>query len=428
MSALADPKLFDTPPEDDFDRLTELAMLLTGAPVALLSLVDETRQFFKSARGLPEPWASLRGTPISHSFCKTVVETGEQLVVPDATIHPKLRTNPAIAELGVIAYLGEPVRAPSGGIIGSFCAIDHERRVWSDRERHIIATLARSVENAIALRAATEAQKAAMDDLMRINRALSLQSVELASARNAAEKALSQQTRFLAGLSHELKTPLNGVLGGVALLETADDPDAQARCRQMIRASSRALVGCVNELIAYCRVGAGIEKPAFAAFEPRSTAAAAADAVRAIASERSLEVTVEVDAAVPSSWVSDAKRIEQILVNLLGNAVKYTSAGRIRVSVRMWGDALAFRVSDTGWGVPPEHHDGIFEPFNRGDPGLSGKTSGTGLGLAIARETAERIGGSLTLERSAPGEGSTFLLLAPQPCGIDAEKAVAATG
>ncbi len=100
-------------------------------------------------------------------------------------------------------------------------------------------------------------------------------------------------------------------------------------------------------------------------------------------------------------------------MNLLGNAVKYTPAGRVRLSASRAGAALAFRVEDTGRGVPEAHRESIFEPFNRGDPDTARSCTGTGLGLAIARETAQRMGGSLILERSAPGEGSAFLMTVP---------------
>ena len=419
-----DPQLFDTAPEPDFDRLTELAASMIGAPVALLSLVDDARQFFKSAVGLPEPWASLRGTPLSHSFCKHVVASGAALAVEDAPNHPLVRDNPAIRDLGVAAYLGEPVRLPSGAAIGSMCVIDHQPRVWTPRDRTVLQTIARSVENAIALRAATQAQRDAMNDLMAINEALSTQSAELAIARLSAENALAQQTRFFAGLSHELRTPLNGVMGGLALLEGVPDPEKQPRFRAMIRASAQALSECVEDLLTYCRLGAGIEATDAYPFDPADTVRNAGEAVRASAEQKGLTLEVLIDPATPQSWVSDGRKVEHVLVNLLGNAVKYTDAGHVRLSVRPFGAALAFRVEDSGRGVPEAHRDAIFEPFNRGDPDAARSCAGTGLGLAIARETAQRLGGSLTLERSAPGEGSAFLMIVPQ--GAAAEKAAAA--
>src|SRR5687768_18529712 len=109
LTAVTRTALLDTPPEEAFDRLTRMAARLLGAPVSLLTLVTDDRQFFKSAMGLPEPWASRRSLPLSHSFCRQVVVSGEPLVVEDSRRHPLLRGNPAVRDLGWIAYAGVPL-------------------------------------------------------------------------------------------------------------------------------------------------------------------------------------------------------------------------------------------------------------------------------------------------------------------------------
>ena len=114
MTQLLATSLLDSPPEEAFDRLTRLASRLLGAPVALVTLLGEDRVFFKSAIGLPEPWATRRGTPISYSFCRHVVATGEPLVVEDARRHPLVRGNPAVRELRWIAYAGVPLTLGGG--------------------------------------------------------------------------------------------------------------------------------------------------------------------------------------------------------------------------------------------------------------------------------------------------------------------------
>ncbi|MBV9786664.1 MAG: GAF domain-containing protein, partial [Chloroflexi bacterium] len=124
--------LLDSPPEPAYDRLTNMAVRLLNVPVALMTLVDRDRQFFKSQVGLGEPWASARETPLSHSFCQYVVAQQKQLVVADARNDAVLATNLAIPDLGVIAYAGVPLRSPDGAVIGSFCAIDTQPRVWTD--------------------------------------------------------------------------------------------------------------------------------------------------------------------------------------------------------------------------------------------------------------------------------------------------------
>src|SRR5918997_6238455 len=124
LAALRSTDLLDSLPEPSFDRLTRLAAKILRAPVALVSLVDGDRQFFKSSLGLPEPWASLRETPLSHSFCQHVVHAAAPLVIADARAHPLVRDNPAIRDLGVVAYLGLPLATADGAVLGSFCVID----------------------------------------------------------------------------------------------------------------------------------------------------------------------------------------------------------------------------------------------------------------------------------------------------------------
>lgn len=144
--------LLDSPTEPAFERLTHLVTRVLGVPVALVSLIDADRQFFKSARGLPEPWASQRQTPLSHSFCQYVVETGEPLIVDDAAAHPVLCTNLAIPDLNVAAYLGMPLITSDGMVLGSLCAIDSVPRAWDDDAIGLVSDLADAVVTAIERR------------------------------------------------------------------------------------------------------------------------------------------------------------------------------------------------------------------------------------------------------------------------------------
>jgi two-component system cell cycle sensor histidine kinase/response regulator CckA len=152
LAALRHTALLDTPPEEGFDRLTRMASRLLGTPIALISLVAEDRQFFKSAIGLPEPWASRREAPLSFSFCAQVVSTGEQLVVEDARRHPLLRHSTAIRELGWVAYSGVPLVTRDGQTVGSFSVVDRMPRLWSERDIALLKDLAASAVTEIELR------------------------------------------------------------------------------------------------------------------------------------------------------------------------------------------------------------------------------------------------------------------------------------
>ncbi len=153
LSALQATGLLDTPAEEAFDRITRLVGKVIGAPVALVSLVDSNRQFFKSQLGLPAPMDSVRETPLSHSFCQHVVLTGNTLAVTDARTDERVRDNLAVRDLSVVAYLGVPLRLPDGSVIGSLCAIDMQKRDWSEQDIATLNDLAHLVMDQIALRA-----------------------------------------------------------------------------------------------------------------------------------------------------------------------------------------------------------------------------------------------------------------------------------
>jgi hypothetical protein len=151
ISALRKTGLLDSEPDPAFDRHARLAAEILNAPIALVSLVDEDRQFLKSCIGVEEPTASERETPLSHSFCQHAVAQREPLVVDDAREHPVLKDNPAVAEMGTVAYAGVPLIDAGGHALGTLCVIDKRPRQWSSHQVELLSDLAASVVSEIAL-------------------------------------------------------------------------------------------------------------------------------------------------------------------------------------------------------------------------------------------------------------------------------------
>ncbi len=152
-------------PEAAFDRLTRVACRVLRTPVGIVSLVDQNRQFFKSCVGLPEPIASRRQTPVSHSFCQHVVATGKPLIVEDARNNPLVRLNPAVEEMGIVAYAGIPLVTSDGHAIGSFCVIDSRPRSWSFDDVEMLQELAGCVMHEIEGRQLLQASEARCREL-----------------------------------------------------------------------------------------------------------------------------------------------------------------------------------------------------------------------------------------------------------------------
>jgi len=162
LASLEATGLMDSERDEDFDRFTRLASRVLNAPVALVSLVDDRRQFFKSAHGLAEPWNGLRQTPLSHSLCQYVVLRGQPFVVENAAEDPQIATNRSIRDMGTVAYAGVPLITREGDILGSFCVMDSRPRKWSDEDMQLLQDLADSITDQVATRlTARDAEKQA---------------------------------------------------------------------------------------------------------------------------------------------------------------------------------------------------------------------------------------------------------------------------
>ena len=170
LAELHRTRLLDSPAEEAFDRLTRLAAAALRTPIALVSLIDADRQFFKSCHGLPEPWASAREIPLTHSFCQHVVTRELPLIVEDARVDPVVRGNPAIAELGVIAYAGVPLTTSGGDIVGTFCVVDKVPRCWTGEDIVMLTDLAAAAMTEIELRGEMTARQRVQDALQSVVR------------------------------------------------------------------------------------------------------------------------------------------------------------------------------------------------------------------------------------------------------------------
>lgn len=234
---------------------------------------------------------------------------------------------------------------------------------------------------------------------------------ELAEKARAGERAKSE---FLAVMSHEVRTPMNGILGFAELLYSAADLPSECRAyASTIVQSGEALLQILDDILDFSRLEAGRIQIAAADFSPRKVLADVHTLLSPQAADRNLELTFAVEDDIPDQVEGDAGRLRQILLNLVGNAIKFTERGGVRMTMRSGpSDTIVFSVKDTGHGIPPEKIDAVFDPFFQADSSISRRYGGTGLGLTISRRLAELLGGTLTVQ-SEQGKGSEFLVTLP---------------
>ena len=245
---------------------------------------------------------------------------------------------------------------------------------------------------------------------------LSMATEMLRQAAHTADAANRAKSDFLARMSHEIRTPMNGIIGMTELVLETELSAIQQNYLNMVRSSSHTLMHIINDILDFSRIEAGKLELCPEEFDLRDQLSAAMRTLAVRAHQKGLELTCRVAPQVPAFVIGDAGRLSQILINLLGNAIKFTSQGSVSLESRVeWISGsdvcLRFVVADTGIGIPPEKQDVVFEPFDQADGTTTRNFGGSGLGLAIARDLARMMDGDIELT-SRVGEGSQFHVLA----------------
>ena len=413
LAALSRTRLLDTPPEETFDRLTRLVCRLLGVPVALVSLVESDRQFFKSAVGLPEPWVLLRQTSLLHSFCQHVVATGAPLLIQDAGRHPLVSDNLAIPDLGVVAYLGMPLATADGHVLGSLCAIDTEPRSWTPGDAVALRDLAAVTMSEVTLRRLALELEGRLRGETAARQAL--------RAQDARTRRLEALRELGSSIAHDFANVMQAVQSGVRLAAARLGHDA---------ATAHHLLALVGDV---ARRGGSLSERFFA-FARRGELRAEPVDVAALLGRLEtglmrtlgapLRIRVEAGPDLPPV-LADSEELEAVLTSLattareampeggtltLGAALEDVSADASRAARLRPGRYVRLFVADTGTGLGGDGTPARGEAHVLAAKPADGSTN---LGLAMARELAGQAGGAVDLDIRA-GVGTTVLLWLPK--------------
>lgn len=386
LAALRRYNILDTLPEDAFDDATRLVSYICGVPIAHISFIDENRHWFKSEIGV-----GVSEVPREISFCRYTILESEMVEIEDTHLNERFKDDPNVTGgFKVRFYAGVPLTTPDGYNIGTICAIDHVSKKLDKSQRNALSIVAKHVINQLELRT---------------------KNIELNAQRKIAKRAVLAKDSFLANMSHEIRTPLNAIIGFTDLLAQTKLDIIQRDYIESVQIAGENLLLIVNDILDLSKIESGNlaidEQP----FHLKKTLKHIYDLLKVKVPEN-VEFNLFLDADMPEIVIGDQGRLNQILVNLTGNALKFTQEGEVTVSVKKVEETdeaylLRFSVKDTGIGIEEAKLKTIFERFTQAEESTTRRFGGTGLGLNIVKQLVELQNSEIKV-KSREGRGSEF--------------------
>jgi len=400
LNALRRYNILDTLPDSAFDDATSLVSYICGVPIAFISFIDERRQWFKSEIGV-----GISEMPREITFCRYTIMDSDLVEIPDTLLNERFKDDPNVTGgLKIRFYAGMPLTTPDGYHIGVLCAADHVPRELNDSQRSALKIVARHVISTLEL---------------------GTKNMELARQKKIAKRAVAAKENFLANMSHEIRTPLNAVIGFTELLAGTRLDQQQRAYVQDVQTAGENLLLIVNDILDLSKIESGGLSLDMHPFHLKKALRHVYDLLK-VKAPPEVEFNLYLDAELPEMVCGDQGRLNQILINLAGNALKFTSEGEVTISVKKTGETpeacqLRFSVKDTGIGISQEYLKTVFERFTQAEESTNRKFGGTGLGLNIAKQLVGLHNSAIQV-KSREGYGSEFYFAISYPKASQGEE------
>jgi len=385
QQSLDELQILDTLEEQAYDDLTLIAAQICQAPIALVSLVDRDRQWFKSHHGL-----DARETPRELAFCAHAILDDHAFVVEDTLKDERFHDNPLVTSgPNVKFYAGAPLILRGNIRVGTLCVIDDHARPFSEMQRRALEALARQVVSQLELRLQLQA-------LTRLDRT---------------------KDEFISMVNHELRTPLTSINGSLSLIRNQVTGEIPPQAMQLIDVAYRngeRLLNIVNDILDVSKLEAGKMEMEMAPFEVLPFLQKAIELNRPYCDAYGCKLELRpLDSSSPAQVKGDENRLLQVMNNLISNAAKFTHASdTVEIHVLQKDDQVQVGVTDHGPGIPQDKLKDLFTKFKQLSKDSNAKAPGTGLGLSICKLIVEQHGGNIGCE-SVPGKHTTFQFTLP---------------